>query len=55
MDMGGKKPAGQRHMKKKPKGRDSGGAKGTMGTGKSKMKVRGAMGKHQETGDGEAF
>jgi len=52
MKMGGKKPAGQRHMKKKP---SKGGAKGTMGMGKTKPKARGAMGKNQQTGDGEAF
>ena len=45
--------SGQRHMTTKPKkGRYV--AKNTMGTGKSKMKVRGAMGKHQETGKGGA-
>lgn len=49
---GGKKPTGQRHMKTKPNPR---GMKGTMGTGKSKMKVKGAMGKNQSTGTGEAF
>ena len=40
----GKAQAGKRYM-----------AKNTMGMGKSKMKVRGAMGKNQETGDGKAF
>lgn len=47
-----KKPAGQRHMKKKPM--DSKGAKGTMGMGKVNPKAKGAMGKNQSTGDGGA-
>jgi hypothetical protein len=46
------KQAGQRHMKKKAK---KGTAKSTMGMGKVKPKARGAMGKNQQTGDGEAF
>ncbi len=47
------KQAGQRHMKKKA---TKDGAKGTMGMGKVKNpKARGAMGKNQQTGDGEAF
>lgn len=47
-----KVPAGQMHMTKKPK-RSKAGAKGTMGKGKSGMKVSGAMGKNQRTGAGE--
>lgn len=48
----GKKPAGMMHMTKQPK-RSKAGSKGTMGKGKSGMKVSGAMGKHQRTGAGE--
>ncbi len=56
MEHGGKTKtghSGQRHMTTKP-GEKRYVAKNTMGTGKSKMKVRGAMGKHQETGTGGA-
>jgi len=47
-----KKPTGQRHMTRKPDGPHA--AKGTMGTGKVEPKAKGAMGKHQSTGDGGA-
>lgn len=52
-----KKPAGMRHMAKKPKSSGKGGyARNTMGTGsKSAKNVSGAMGKNQRTGNGEAF
>ncbi len=52
-----KEPAGMRHMTKKPKSSGKGGfARSTMGTGSASAKnVSGAMGKHQQTGDGEAF
>lgn len=50
---GGKKPAGQRHMTKKSKGA-TGRFRRTMGTGSSKRGIKGAMGKHQQTGDGGA-
>ena len=48
---GKKKPAGQRHMTKKPM--NPKGAKGTMGMGgKKKPGAKGAMGKNQRTSDG---
>ncbi len=51
----GEKPPNQGHTSaRKPKARKS-LAKGTMGMGKVKPKARGAMGKNQETGKGEAF
>ena len=50
------KPPNQGHTTaRKPRSDKRYVAKNTMGTGKSKMKDRGAMGKHQETGKGEAF
>lgn len=50
---GAQKPPNQGHTTaSKPKGGDRYMAKNTMGTGKSKMRVRGAMGKHQDTGTG---
>jgi len=55
MKASGKKPPNQGHTSAaKPKA-GGGPAKGTMGTGKVKPKARGAMGKNQSTGDGEAF
>ena len=51
----GCKPPNQGHTNAtKPKAKKS-TAKGTMGTGQVKAKARGAMGKNQSTGDGEAF
>ena len=48
-----KKPPNQAHTTaRKPQSDKRYMAKNTMGTGKSKMRVRGAMGKHQETGTG---
>lgn len=47
-----------RHMTKKPSSSTGKGgfARSTMGTGKSSAKnVSGAMGKNQQTGNGEAF
>jgi len=50
------KPPNQGHTTaSKPKTDRRYVAKNTMGMGKSSMKVRGAMGKHQDTGKGEAF
>ena len=51
-----KKPPNQGHTSAtKPTGDRRYVAKNTMGMGKSKMRVKGAMGKNQETGDGKAF
>lgn len=51
-----KKPPNQGHTSAtKPKGDRRYVAKNTMGMGKSKMRVKGAMGKNQSTGDGKAF
>jgi len=52
MHTGGSKPAGQRHMTKKPH-KKGGVARSTMGMGKVTPKASGAMGKHQRTGTGE--
>lgn len=50
-----KKPPNQGHTNAtKPKASKT-RASNTMGMGKSKMRVKGAMGKNQETGDGKAF
>lgn len=48
---GSDKPAGQMHMKRKPKATNH---RRTMGTGKVKPKAKGTMGNNQKTGDGGA-
>ena len=51
----GSKPPNQAHTNAgKAKARKA-GAKGTMGTGMKSPKAKGAMGKNQSTGKGEAF
>ena len=51
----GQKPPNQGHTNQaKPKGK-KGLSSGTMGTGKVSPRASGTMGKHQETGKGEAF
>jgi hypothetical protein len=49
----GSKPPNQMHSSKTAGKKTR--AKGTMGMGQVKPKARGAMGKHQSTGDGKAF
>ncbi len=51
-----KEPAGMRHMTKMVSKGGAGYARSTMGTGrKGADRIKGAMGKHQKTGDGKAF